>query len=1075
MGCAKLWGTTLPDGGGMSEEGRGGRSNPLLRAAFGAFELDVRAGELRKHGLKIRLQEQPFQVLLMLLERPGEVVLREEIRKKLWPNDTIVEFAPSINAAIQRLRDALGDSADQPRFVETVARRGYRFIGELLREEPVLEPAQVPSGEDIADPSDLTGRTISHYRVYEMLGRGGMGKVYRARDTKLGRDVAIKVLPEEFAQDPERLARFEREAHVLASLNHPNIAAIYGVEEASGIRALVMELVEGPTFAERVARGAIPLEEVLGMARQLADGLDAAHSKGIVHRDLKPANVKVTPQGVVKVLDFGLATVMLGPKAALSDPEIPSTRTATLSQAGVVLGTAAYMSPEQARGKPVDKRADVWAFGVVLYEMLTGGQAFRGETITDVLAAVVTEEPDMTRVPAKARRLLETCLQKDPKQRLQAIGDWRLLLEDAPRAARHDGRTIALVALGVVVAVCAVYFFLHHRGPKLTEKDTIVLTDFTNTTGDPVFDGTLRQGLSAQLSQSPFLTLISDERITQTLALMAQPKDARLTQELSREVCQRTASAATMEGSIASLGSQYVLGLNAVNCANGDLLAQEQVTANGKEQVLKALGNAATKLRAKLGESLSSLQKYNAPLENVTTPSLEALQAYTRGYQTIIIKSDSAGAIPFLQRAVSLDPNFAMAYAWLGTAYYNLFENMRAAESMRKAYALRQRTSEQEKLYISSHYEHYVTGNLESTRKAFELWAQTYPHDYSPQVSLTSVYSVLGEPQKTLLAAQEALRLDPGSGLAYANLAAANTSLNRLDEAKATAQEARAHDLITPYLHVVLYLVGFLQHNAAAMEHEAAELMGAPGFEDVMLYLGSDTAADRGEFTKARELTRRASAVAQRADQKEAAAGYKATAAVREALVGNTALAKQTAQAALLMAKGRDVEGTSAVGLALAGDSVQANRLASDLSKRFAEDTLVQSLYLPMIQAAVVSQSGDDAGKALAALAATEPYEFGGPLDIALDPVYLRGQAYLDAKLGSAAAGEFQKIIDHSGLVLNEPIGSLAHLGLGRAYALAGDSPKAKKAYEDFFALWKNADADIPILRQAKAEYAKLK
>ncbi len=359
MGCARLWGTTLPDGGGMSEEGRGGRSNPLLRAAFGAFELNVRAGELRKHGLKIRLQEQPLQVLLMLLERPGEVVLREEIRKKLWPNDTIVEFAPSINAAIQRLRDALGDSADQPRYVETVARRCYRFIGELLREEPVLEPAQVPSGEDIADPSDLTGRTISHRRVYEMLGRGGMGKVYRARDTKLGRDVAIKVLPEEFAQDSERLARFEREAHVLASLNHPNIAAIYGVEEASGFRALVMELVEGPTFAERVARGVIPLEEVLGMARQLADGLDAAHSKGIVHRDLKPANVKVTPQGVVKVLDFGLATVMLGPKAALSDPEIPSTRTATLSKAGVVLGTAAYMSPEQARGKPVDKRTDI--------------------------------------------------------------------------------------------------------------------------------------------------------------------------------------------------------------------------------------------------------------------------------------------------------------------------------------------------------------------------------------------------------------------------------------------------------------------------------------------------------------------------------------------------------------------------------------------------------------------------------------------------------------------------------------------------------------------------------------------
>jgi len=440
----------------MSEQGRGDRSSPLLRAAFGAFELDVRAGELRKHGLKIRLQEQPFQILLMLLERPGEVVLREEIRKKLWPNDTIVEFAPSINAAIQRLRDALGDSADQPRYVETVARRGYRFIGELLGEEPVVEPAQPPAREDIVDASDLTGHTISHYRVYEKLGRGGMGEVYRALDTKLGRDVALKVLPEEFARYADRMARFEREAHVLASLNHPNIAQIYGVEE----RALVMELVPGESL-----KGPLPLETALGYARQIAAALEAAHDKGIVHRDLKPANIMITPPGVVKVLDFGLAMVMLGPKAELDDPENSPTRTAALSKAGVILGTAAYMSPEQARGKAVDKRADIWAFGVVLYEMLTGRQAFRGETITVVLAALVTEEPDLARVPAKVRRLLQACLQKDPRERLQAVGDWRLLLEDASQARDLRHRKLIWVLAGALLASVLAFALLYIRRP----------------------------------------------------------------------------------------------------------------------------------------------------------------------------------------------------------------------------------------------------------------------------------------------------------------------------------------------------------------------------------------------------------------------------------------------------------------------------------------------------------------------------------------------------------------------------------------------------------------------------------
>jgi tetratricopeptide (TPR) repeat protein len=635
------------------------------------------------------------------------------------------------------------------------------------------------------------------------------------------------------------------------------------------------------------------------------------------------------------------------------------------------------------------------------------------------------------------------------------------------------GVAILLAAVGA-----AYYFFVHRHAPKLTGKDTIVLADFTNTTGDPVFDGTLRQGLSAQLAQSPFLNLLSDQRIAQTLVLMSQQKDARLTEEVARTVCQRTSSAATIEGSISSLGSQYVLGLNAVNCHNGDLLAQEQVTANGKEQVLKGLGDAATKLREKLGESLASVQKYDALPENVTTTSLEALQALTLGDRAVAMKGDSAAGIPFLKRAVSLDPNFALAYQLLGTLYSNLGESARAAESMRRAYELRERTSGQEKLSISAYYELYVTGNLEASRMAYESLAQTYPRANDPWIDLCVIYGNLGQYDRALTTAQEARRRMSRSGLVYANLVGSYVAVDRLDEAKATAQEARAHNLDGPLLQQILYQVDFLQHDPAGMEREAAKLMGKPGYEDQMLQAESDTAAYGGEFAKSRELTRRAVDSAQRADEKETAAGYKAEAALREASVGTIALAKQDAQSALSLANGRDAEGVSAIALGLAGDSAQAERLAGDLGKRFPEDTIVRFQYLPMIHAGVAIRSGD-ASKALEALAAAMPYELGqgnsDNVNFALYLVYLRGEAYLAAKQGAAAVVEFQKIIDHPGVVVNELIGALAHLGLGRAYTLAGDVAKAKGAYQDFFAMWKNADPDVPILKQAKTEYAKLK
>ena len=972
----------------------------------------------------------------------------------------------------------------------------------------------------------MIGTTISHYQIISKLGQGGMGEVYLAEDIKLDRKVALKLLPDEVASDQERMRRFVQEAKSASALNHPNIITIYEIGEIDSRHFIATEFIDGETLRKRMRHGHLKLIELLEIAIQTTGALAAAHAAGIIHRDIKPENIMVRHDGYVKVLDFGLAK-LTEPQGFTADTEAP-TKALVDTGAGIVLGTLVYMSPEQAKGQRVDGRTDLWSLGAVIYEMVTGHAPFEAKTPSEVLGLILNKEPALLarydrEAPPELERIVSKALTKDLEERYQTAKDILVDLKRLKRqldleseiertvspefrtsgsAAAHAPATSqvtaaatasgevthhvssaqyiateikkhkkgfalsAAVVFSLVLAIVG-YLVFARRTVALTDKDTILISDFVNTTGDSVFDGTLKQGLVVQLGQSPYLSLFPDARVRQTLRLMGHSPDDRVTQDIAREICQRSGLKALITGSIAALGSHYVLTLTAVNSQSGEVVASEQSEAENKEEVLKALTQATNKLREKLGESLNSIQRFDAPLE-ATTASLEALKAYS-------LASDQSGrgkwleAVDLYKHALELDPNFASAYSGLAVCYANTYQPKLAAENMTKAYALRDRVSEVEKFRITAFYYFDTTGEFDKYIETLELYKQTYPRDERPYINLSVAYDRIGQWEKSAAEAAEAIRMNPNTAAPHSNLARAYMRLNRYDESLAVLDRAQNQlKLDSEPLHAFTYYNAAIRGDAATMKREVDGLSGKPN-EYTAVDWQTNSAYFAGRWHQVQDFTRRAIDLAAHSNAKAVAAQYAAESALHAAVLGKCAESKSAAAESLSFERNQISLTRSSLALALCGDVSQAQALVDELAKDYPKFTIVNGIWLPPISAAL-ELDRNNAAQALTDLEPATRYEAAGEYW----PQYLRGQAYLKLNKGAEAAVEFQKIIGARGQAPLSALYPLAHVGLARAAMLQADSAKARKAYQDFFTFWKDADPDIPILIEAKKEYEKV-